>query len=105
MLLPEVLGLLGLAQRAGKIVIGATAVRHEIHRQRATLLIFATDFSPTTKTRFLAEAKYNPPAFEIGTMQEWGAFFSRSAKTKIGVIAITDKNFAAGILQKLAIPA
>jgi ribosomal protein L7Ae-like RNA K-turn-binding protein len=105
MLLPEVLGLLGLARRAAKVVIGATAVRHEIRRQRAMLLIFATDFSPATKARLLAEAHYSPPVFDFGTMQEWGAFFSRSAKTKIGVIAITDKNFAAGILQKLTIPA
>lgn len=97
------LGLLGLARRAAKVVIGTTAVRHEIHRQRAMLLIFATDFSPATKTRLLAEANYNLPVFEIGTMQEWGAFFSRAAKTRIGVIAITDKNFADGILQKLVV--
>jgi ribosomal protein L7Ae-like RNA K-turn-binding protein len=99
MLPTEIIGLLGLAQRAGKIIIGATAVSREIRRAReAVLLVFAVDFSPATKERLLARAAARPRVLEIGTMAEWGKFFGRE---KVGVIAISDKNFAAGILQKL----
>jgi hypothetical protein len=35
-------------------------------------------------------------------MAEWGAFFGRQ---QVGVIAIVDKNFATGILQKVTQPA
>lgn len=99
MLPPEIIGLLGLAQRAGKIVIGTTAVTHEIRRGREDLLlIFAKDFSPATKEKMLFPAAGRAPVVEIGTMQEWGKHFGRQ---QVGVIAVVDKNFAAGILQKL----
>jgi ribosomal protein L7Ae-like RNA K-turn-binding protein len=98
MLPNEIIGLLGLAQRAGKVIIGTTAVSHEIRRSRETLLIFATDFSPSTKARLLAQAAIRPHIMEFGTMQEWGAFFGRQ---RVGVIAVTDKHFMAGLRQKL----
>jgi len=98
MLPNEIVGLFGLAQRAGKIAIGATAVSREIRRSRDLLLFFATDFSSSTKEKLLAQSEKRPQIFEIGTMEEWGKFFGRE---RVGVIAISDKNFAAGILQKL----
>jgi ribosomal protein L7Ae-like RNA K-turn-binding protein len=103
MLPPELTGLLGLAQRAGKVVIGSTAVAHEVRRPRqALLLIFASDFSLSAREKVLAKATAAPKILEIGTMAEWGAFFGRQ---QVGVIAIVDKNFAAGILQKITTPA
>jgi ribosomal protein L7Ae-like RNA K-turn-binding protein len=99
MLPNEIIGLLGLAQRAGKVIIGATAVSREIRRPGETLLvIFANDFSPATKEKLLAQAAKHPHILEIGTMQEWGEYFGRQ---QVGVIAIVDRNFVAGILQKL----
>jgi ribosomal protein L7Ae-like RNA K-turn-binding protein len=95
----ELTGLLGLAQRAGKVVTGSTAVSHELRRSRAApLVLFAADFSSSAKARLLAKATKPPQILEIGTMAEWGAFFGRQ---QLGVIAITDKHFAAGILQKV----
>ncbi len=99
MLPHDLLGLLGLAHRAGKVILGATAVAREIGRsRRALLLIVAVDFSPTTKERLLARAAIRPHVMEIGTMQEWGAFFGRQ---QVGVMAVSDKNFIAGILEKV----
>lgn len=100
MLPNELLGLMGLAQRAGKVVIGSTAVGNEIHRpRRALLLIFAVDFSPSAREKLLANAATPPKILEIGTMAEWGTFFGRQ---QVGVIAINDKHFATGIMQKAA---
>lgn len=98
MLPPEVTGLLGLAQRAGKVVIGSTAVSHEVRRPReALLVIFAADFSPSARKKILAPTTAAPKILELGTMAEWGEFFGRQ---KVGAIAVVDKHFAAGILQK-----
>jgi ribosomal protein L7Ae-like RNA K-turn-binding protein len=99
MLPHEILGLLGLAQRAGKVIVGSTAVAREMRRSRqAMLVIFARDFSPATKKRLLAQAARPPHVFEIGSMQEWGECFGRQ---QVGVIAVVDKNFTTGLLQKL----
>jgi ribosomal protein L7Ae-like RNA K-turn-binding protein len=99
----ELTGLLGLAQRAGKVVIGSTAVSHELRRSRAApLVLFAVDFSSSARARLLAKAATPPKILTIGTMAEWGAFFGRQ---QVGVIAIVDKNFATGILQKVTQPA
>jgi len=98
MIPPDMIGLLGLAQRAGKVIIGTSAVSREIRRPRQTLLIVAEDFSRSTKERLLAQAVIRPHLVEIGTMQEWGAFFGRQ---RVGVIAVVDKHFVAGLRQKL----
>lgn len=98
MLPNEIMGLLGLAQRAGKVVVGTTAVESELRRPRDMLLIFAEDFSAATKGRLLAAASQRPQVLQIGTMAEWGKYFGRA---QLGVFAVVDKNFAAGILQKM----
>jgi 5-formyltetrahydrofolate cyclo-ligase len=87
-----------LARRSGKIAVGATAVRNEIRRQRALLLIFASDFSTSARERLLAGAASKPPVLETGTMQEWGDFFGRD---RVGVVAVTDVHFVTGIMQKI----
>jgi len=97
MLPNEIMGLLGLAQRAGKVIIGTTAVESELRRSREILLIFAEDFSAATKEKLLAAAVKRPQVLQVGTMAEWGKYFGRQ---QVGVIAVADKNFAAGIWAK-----
>jgi ribosomal protein L7Ae-like RNA K-turn-binding protein len=98
MLPNEMMGLLGLAQRAGKLIMGTTAVANELRRPREILLIFAEDFSASTKAKLLATAAGRPQVLQIGTMAEWGKYFGRQ---QVGVIAVIDKNFIAGILKKM----
>lgn len=97
MLPNEIMGLLGLAQRAGKVVVGTTAVESALRRPREILLIFAEDFSAATKGKLLAAAVKPPQVLQTGTMAEWGKYFGRQ---QVGVIAVADKNFAAGIWAK-----
>jgi ribosomal protein L7Ae-like RNA K-turn-binding protein len=98
MLPDEIMGLLGLAQRAGKVIAGTTAVANELRRPREILLIFAEDFSASTREKLLASASRRPQVLQIGTMAEWGKYFGRQ---QVGVIAVSDKNFVAGILKKM----
>ena len=98
MLPHEIIGLLGLAQRAGKVIIGTTAVESVLRRPREILLIFAEDFSAATKAKLLATATQPPQVLQVGTMAEWGKYFGRQ---QVGAIAVIDKNFIAGILKKV----
>jgi len=101
MLPTELLGFLGLAQRAGKLIIGTTAANQALRRARnEILIIFAADFSASAREKVLAQASKPPHILEIGTKQEWGAHFGRD---EVGVIAVNDKNFSAGIRKKLQV--
>lgn len=98
MLPPEITNLLGLVRRARKIVIGTESVRRELLRQNVYLLIFAEDFSASSK-RQVTLTGLKIPEVILGTKQEWGEFWG---KPDIGVLGILDRHFAEGILKKLS---
>jgi ribosomal protein L7Ae-like RNA K-turn-binding protein len=97
MSLQELINLLGLARRARKIAVGHDAVQAALGRRQATLLIFATDFSPGTQEHWTE--KYPGVAqIRMGTKAEWGEVWD---KKEVGVMALTDQNMAQGILKKM----
>jgi ribosomal protein L7Ae-like RNA K-turn-binding protein len=93
----EVKNFLGLALRARKLALGYDAVARELGRNRVALLLVAQDFSAAAKRRLLFN-RAGISQITLGTKQEWGEFWGRK---EVGVFAITDANFAAGLLQKL----
>ncbi|KAA0230378.1 hypothetical protein EDS67_05580 [candidate division KSB1 bacterium] len=97
-MLPEnILPLLGLARRAGKIVIGHDAVRRVVREHgREILLIFAEDVAAAARRRVLYGAT-DVRQLTAATKQEWGNYWGRP---EVGVFAVTDKNFAQGIFDK-----
>ena len=97
MLPQELTSLLGLARRARKLAIGHDAVQAALDRRQAALLIFATDFSSSTQTHW-AEKYSGVPQIRRGVKNEWGEFWN---KKEVGVMAVTDKNMAQGILKKI----
>ena len=99
MLPNEIAPLIGLARRAGKLALGYQAVRKELRKKNVALLIFANDFSAAAKRR-IVQGNENATHITTGTMQEWGDFLGR---TKVGILAVTDRNFANGILKKYQI--
>lgn len=99
MLPDDILPLLGLAQRAGKIVIGFDAVRREINTHNAALVVFAAD-AVAAKTRVLHHAA-DIPQVTLGTKAEWGKYWGRA---EVGMFAVLDRNFAKGMLAKLQEP-
>ncbi|NUO83313.1 ribosomal L7Ae/L30e/S12e/Gadd45 family protein [candidate division KSB1 bacterium] len=92
----ELTNLLGLVRRARKIVIGTESVRRELLRQNVELLIFAEDFSASSKRQVVLTG-LKIREVTIGTKDEWGEFWG---KQDVGVFGILDKNFAEGILKK-----
>ncbi len=96
MLPQELINLLGLARRARKIALGHEAVQEALGRKQAALVILATDFSESAQAH-LAEKYPGVPRVHIGTKNEWGEFWGRK---EVGVMAVTDRNLAQGILKK-----
>lgn len=94
-----VLHLLGLCQRAGKVVSGDNAVRASLPKGKIKLLIIADDTSERIKKEYLHLGKTNNvPVILALTKQELGLAIGKSARA---AVAITDGNFAQGISQVL----
>ena len=90
--------LVQLSQRERKIAIGASAVEAQVINGRARLIIFAEDVAEPTRQRIL---RHEPgcPTLVWRRKDDWGAVFDRK---EVGVISITDKHFAQGILRHAA---
>lgn len=88
----RVMGLLGLATRAGKIYCGTEAVTESIEKHKAKLVIIATDSSEKTKSNFqyLCNEK-TVPVIEYSTIEEISKAIGKENKA---VLSVKDRNFA-----------
>lgn len=100
-----VYSLLGLAQRAGRLIGGGDAVQKALPTGQVRLLLLAGDLSENSRKRLrLTWAKLTPAVrgkiavWQFGDKERLG----RSAgKPPRGIWALADENFAAGIDGKL----
>lgn len=87
----DILGLLGICRKAGKLKMGFDAVQASLERD-ARLLLFTSDISPKTRERILRKAEdydiafldISPTSFDV----------SASIGKKLSVMAITDSGLA-----------
>lgn len=94
-MLSQVHNLLGLAQRAGKIVSGEESVENALRKGKVRMLILAEDASANTSKLFNNLTKtVGVPLFVHGTKLELGLAIGKSHRS---AIAITDINFVRGI--------
>jgi ribosomal protein L7Ae-like RNA K-turn-binding protein len=89
----KLLGLLGLARRAGKTTCGADAVRRDIQSGRARAVLLSNDASPRTAGGIQSACEKNGTAcFTVPyDMAELGGSMGRG---DTAVAAICDKGFA-----------
>ena len=88
--LQKIEGLLGMAQRAGKIVSGDFAVQKAIASGKAAALIVAADVSERAKETVLREAEQKGiPAYNLFTKEMLGQCLEYRA-----VAALMDRGFA-----------
>lgn len=94
----NILGLIGLAMKAGKICFGADSVEENIIKNKVKLLIIAEDGSERTKNKFIKLCeKYNVPVIIDGNIE----ILSKSiGKNNKAIIGIKDINFAESIQKK-----
>lgn len=93
----KALNLLGLAQRAGKLLSGESLVLEAVRKKEARLVVLATDASKNTQKQFLNKCEYYDIPLNV--------HFSRdSISLAVGkdrtVCAFTDNGFAQSF-QKL----
>ena len=94
----NILGLIGLAMKAGKVCFGADSVEENIIKQKVKLLIISEDSSERTKNKFIKLCeKYNIPVIIDGDIDTLSKAIGKNNKAIIG---IKDINFAESIQKK-----
>ncbi len=92
-------GLLGLAQRAGKLSTGQEQCLKLVRRGKAKLIILAEDASENTKKVFYDKGKYyRVPVLEKGLMDQLGRILGKGPRA---VVVLSDAGFAKSMLEKL----
>lgn len=94
----NLLGLLGLSSRAGKVISGTDACIEYINKNKIKLMILAKDASDRTKLKFnqIAESK-KIPIYEFESIDEISKSIGKKNKAIIG---ITDINFSKEIIKR-----
>ena len=94
----NVLGMIGLAKRAGKLVTGAEICEAHVKKGKSRLVIIATDISDNGKKAITDCCKfYNVKFIEYGKKADLGKFTGSDERA---VISVNDRGFAKTILDK-----
>ncbi len=94
----NILGLIGLAMKAGKVCFGADSVEENVTKQKVKLLIISEDSSERTKNKFInLSKKYSVPIIIDGDIENISRAIGKNNKAIIG---IKDMNFANSIQKK-----
>lgn len=93
----KVLGLIGLAMKAGKVCFGADSVEENILKKKVKLVIISNDSSERTKSKFIEICnKNNIPVIIDGEIDILSKTIGKNNKAILG---IKDVNFA-DLIQK-----
>lgn len=89
----RVVGLLGMARRAGRLTVGFDAVKASVSAHRARTVLLAADVSPKTEKeiRFVAADTVSVQQIDL-TKEEIG--HAIGSEKPAGVIATEDRGFA-----------
>ena len=89
--------LLGLCQRAGKLVSGEVGCEQAVRSKTAVVILLAEDASANTRKKFQnAGAFYEVPMVTVGTKEELGRAIGKESRA---VIAVTEAGFGKKILE------
>ena len=95
----KVLGMIGLAKRAGKIASGEFMCDKAIKSGQSRLIIIASDISENSKKALCDACKYYGVEYiQYATSEELGKF---SGSEKRVVVSVNDDNFKNAILSKI----
>ena len=94
----KILGLIGLAMKAGKVCFGADSVEESILKRKVKLVIISNDSSERTKNKFIEICKKNNiPVIVDGKIDILSQTIGKNNKAILG---IKDANFADSIQRK-----
>lgn len=94
----SVLGMIGMAKRAGKISSGAEIAEADIRHGKSKLIIIAGDISENGRKSVTDACKYRNIKFiEYADKEKLGQYTGGGART---VISVNDRGFAQAIFKK-----
>ena len=91
-------GLLGLARRAGKLAVGASAVERLVHGGGKPLVVLASDAGASLRGSVERWEPVEGVVADILTSDEMAEAMGRQ---KLAVMAVADPGFVRGILKNL----
>ena len=89
----EIMGFLGLSRRAGKLLCGHDAVIESIVKDKAELVILASDASERLKNEIKHAANYGDKNIEVIECAFLMQDFYQGIGKKSAVFSVTDKSF------------
>lgn len=97
----KILGLLGLATKAGKAKSGEFSTEKAVNSGQASLVIVSRDASENTKKMFRNMCTYyKVPYYEFGGREELGAAMGKQMRVSL---AVTDPGFSSAIVKQLCL--
>ena len=94
MLADKLLGLLGLARRAGKLGMGFSAVETMVAKGERPLVIVAADTGESTRGKISRWQPVQGVVADVLTAEDMARAFGRD---KLAVVAVSDSGFVKGI--------
>ncbi len=95
----KVLGMLGLAKRAGKVQTGEFLCEKAIKSGQSRLIIIAADISPASRKSICDACNYYSVEYiEYATADELGKLTGSERRM---VVSVNDENFKNAILSKI----
>jgi len=92
----KLLALLGLAHRAGRLAIGASAVADLVHRGRRPLVITARDAGPGQLRRW---RRLEPVGGFLDGVVTCDDLARALGRRKLAIVALDDRSFVTGIAR------
>jgi len=97
----KILGLLGLAARAGKVQSGEFSVEKAVKGGRAFLVIVSQEASENTKKLFRNMCTYyEVPYYEFGEKEELGHAIGKEMRASL---AVADEGFSRAVMKQLSV--
>lgn len=95
----NVLSIIGLATKAGKVVSGEFSVEKAVKSGKAFLVIVSEDASDNTKKMFTNMCKfYNVPMYLYGNKETLGKSMGKEMRASV---ALLDEGFSVTIIKKI----
>lgn len=95
----KILNLLGLAQRARKVVTGTETVLKQVRAHQAVIVFVASDSAANTRKRFTDKCR----SYDVSLTLDFTELeLSSAIGQKRSVIAVTDKGFGRKMLELLS---
>lgn len=95
----KIYSMIGLAERAGKVVSGEFSTEKAVKSKKACLVVLASDASANTRKHFSDMCAYrNIPLCIYGNKEELGHAIGKQMRANL---AVTDQGFADSIRERI----